>query len=127
MQSLFPVSRANIRNAVEETLTQQKMQSDVEVSVFVVGDRKMKKLHEKFMGENVTTDVLSFPLIEFNKTNKGNEFINPPDGVLRIGDVVVSFPVARRQAGEHNLLVDEEIKNLVQHGVLHLLGIHHEE
>ena len=53
--------------------------------------------------------------------------MNIPDGILRLGDIVVSYPVARRQAGEHNLLVDNEIKILVKHGMLHLLGIHHEE
>jgi len=122
IETHFPVSRPILKNAVEETLAEQKIQSDIEVSVSIVGDRKMKKLHGKFLGEATTTDVLSFPL-EDNKSG----FVNIPDGILRLGDIVVSYPVARRQAQEHNLLVDSEIKILVKHGMLHLLGIHHED
>jgi len=49
-----------------------------------------------------------------------------PDDWWYLGDVVISYPQALKQAQEHNLLVDEEIDRLVEHGVLHLLGIHHE-
>ena len=122
IESHFPVARSVLIKAVEETLEEQKVKSDAEVSICVVGDRKMKNLHKKFLGEDTTTDVLSFPL-EDDKSG----FINAPDGILHLGDIVVSYPVARRQAAEHNLLVDEEIKLLVKHGMLHLLGIHHEE
>ncbi len=122
IESHFPVSRPILKKAVEETLQEQKIQSDAQVSVSIVGDRKMKKLHGKFLGVVTTTDVLSFPL-EDNKSG----FVSIPDGILHLGDIVVSYPVARRQAAEHNLLVDNEIKVLVKHGMLHLLGIHHEE
>lgn len=122
IESHFPVSRPVLKSSVEETLSEQKIKSDVEVNVSIVGDRKMKKLHEKFLGENSTTDVLSFPLEDFKAG-----FVGIPDGILRLGDIVISYPVARRQAGEFNLLVEEEIKILVKHGMLHLLGIHHEE
>lgn len=122
IESHFSVSRPVLIQAVEETLEEQKVKSDTEVSVCVVGDRKMKNLHKKFLGEDTTTDVLSFPL-EDDKSG----FVSAPDGILHLGDIVVSYPVARRSAAEHNLLVEEEIKLLVKHGMLHLLGIHHEE
>lgn len=122
IESHFPASRKGVKTAVEEVLKEQNIKSPVEVSVSIVGDRKMKKLHKKFLGEKTTTDVLSFPLENF----KGG-FVNPPDEILRLGDIVVSYPQARRQAQELNVLVDEEIKTLVKHAMLHLLGIHHEE
>lgn len=91
----------------------------------VIGDRKMMELNEKHMKHLGTTDVLSFPL--GNGTGSGAGFVNPPDGILRLGDIVVSYPQAVKQAQEHSLLVDDEVCNLVQHGLLHLLGINHEE
>jgi probable rRNA maturation factor len=54
-------------------------------------------------------------------------FVDVPDGVLRLGDLVVSFPEAVREATEENKLVDDKIVELVLHGLDHLLGIHHPE
>jgi len=39
---------------------------------------------------------------------------------------VISYPVAQKQANDHNITTDEEVNRLVEHGMLHLLGIHHE-
>jgi probable rRNA maturation factor len=125
--SRYPVSRQRIRQAVKETLEQQGMTSDIEVGVEIVGDRKMAQLHQAFLGKTGTTDVLSFPLAEAGRETKEEEreFVEAPDQILRLGDVVVAYPQARRQAQEHNLLVDEEIDRLIEHGVKHLLGMHH--
>ncbi|OGD62870.1 rRNA maturation RNase YbeY [Candidatus Beckwithbacteria bacterium RBG_13_42_9] len=127
--SRYPVLRRRIKKAIEETLRQQKIEGQIELGVTFVGDRKMKQLNKKFMGKKETTDVLSFPLRETVKTlnDEAAEFVDYPDELWRLGDVVVSYPQARRQAQQHNILVDEEIDFLVKHGVLHLLGIHHEE
>lgn len=121
-ESRYPVSRVIIRQAVEEVMTEEKIKGKVEVSVSIVGDRKMRSLKKIYLGEKETTDVLSFSLGEGE-----GKFVEPPDGILRLGDVVVSYPQARENAAEENLLVDEEIKTLVKHGVRHLLGIHHGE
>lgn len=120
-ESRYPVSREKIRQAVEQVLTEQKVKGKIEVSVSVIGDRKMKVLKKQYLGEEGTTDVLSFPLGEVP-----GKFIDPPDGVLRLGDIVVSYPQAVLNAAQDNVLVDEEITALVKHGVKHLLGIHHE-
>lgn len=120
-ESRYPVNRKVIRQAAEEVLAQQGIKRKTEVSISVVGDRKMRDLNKKYAQKDETTDVLSFGLED------GAGFINPPNGVLRLGDVVISYPQALKNAAENNVLVDEEIRNLVQHGILHLLGIHHEE
>jgi probable rRNA maturation factor len=110
------INKAQIPQVIEKTLAEHGINSDVEVSLVVVGERKMRELHKKYMVTDETTDVLSFPL----------EGTVGPDGVLRLGDIVVCYPVAISQASENKRLVDEEIDFLVEHACLHLLGIHHE-
>jgi len=126
--SRYPMARKQIKRLVVTTLKKQGIEDQVEVSLSLVGDRKMKQLNQEFRGCQETTDVLSFPLRETTKgsTEEEREFMEIPDDWWYLGDVVISYPQALKQAQEHNLLVDEEIDRLVEHGVLHLLGIHHE-
>ena len=77
----------------------------------ITGDREVRRLNRKFRDEDRSTDVLSFPAAA------------PLNGFL--GDLAISFPTARRQAAEYGLQVDQEIKILMLHGVLHLLGMDH--
>ena len=87
------------------------------VTVAFVSDRHMRELNRQWRGKSGTTDVLSFPAGE-------DEFANP-DG-SNLGDVVISLEQAARQATEHNLTLDEEIAQLILHGLLHLCGYDHE-
>jgi probable rRNA maturation factor len=48
------------------------------------------------------------------------------DGSYYLGDIVVNIDQAERQAVEYENSVEEELAELVEHGVLHLLGVHHE-
>ena len=115
-ESRYPISRPKIKVKVEEVLKRQKV-NDVEISVLIVGERKTRQLNKQFRQIDEPTDVLSFPLEE------------PRDerGILRLGDIVVSYPHAQRYAREENRLVDEVIFELVEHGLMHLLGFTHKE
>lgn len=115
-ESRYSINREAIRQTLVKCLTENGVNRDVDLSVSIVGERKMKLLHKKYMETAEVTDVLSFPL-------EGTEY---PDNILHLGDIVVCYPVAVKQAGENNRLVDEEINFLVDHGCKHLLGIHHE-
>lgn len=119
-ESHFPVDRKKIKAAIETALAGE-VHRDAEVSVSVVGDRQMRVLNKKYRNVDKTTDVLSFGL------ENGGEFIEPPDDVLRLGDIVVSYPQAVDEAREENKLVDDQIEILVLHGLDHLLGKHHSE
>jgi probable rRNA maturation factor len=119
----FPINRKQIEAIVSIHLA-DKVNRDTEVSISVVGDRMMKKLNRQYRNLDKTTDVLSFTLSE----SKGPEaFVEAPDNVLRLGDVVVSYPEVVKTAVEDNKLVDDVIRDLVIHGLNHLLGIHHPE
>ena len=119
-ESHFPVDRKIISNAIEKALVGQ-VHRDAEVSVSIVGDRRMKALNKKYRNLDATTDVLSFGL------NEGDVFVESPDNVLRLGDIVVSYPQAVDEAREENKLVIDQIVILVLHGLDHLLGKHHPE
>ena len=130
----YPVNRKVIRSAILETFKEQKLQDlDLEVSVAVVGERKMKELSSKYLGDLEKHAVLAFALesatdevVPQREENLGKGFVNPPDGVLRLGDVVLCWPELMETAAREDVLVDEELYLLTCHGVKHLLGYHHE-
>lgn len=119
-ESHFPIDRKKIKAAIEQALVHQ-VHRDTEVSVAIIGDRRMRELNNKYRSRDSTTDVLSFGMED------GGEFIEPPDDILRLGDIVVSYPQAMEEAREANKLVNDQIVLLVLHGLNHLLGIHHPE
>lgn len=116
--SRYRFDRSKIRKGVVELLVSQGVSGRVELSLSVVGDRKIRELKKQFLGVDEVTDVLSFPMAE-------GESIPGEEKMLTLGDVVVCYPQAKRQALRRNKLIDDEIEFLVCHGVLHLLGIHH--
>ncbi|MBI3560006.1 rRNA maturation RNase YbeY [Candidatus Gottesmanbacteria bacterium] len=121
----FPVNRKKIKEAISSVL-EDKIRRSAEVSVAIVGDRRMRELNRTYRNVDATTDVLSFPLNDPTYT-QGQAFVDPPDDVLRLGDIIVSYPQAVIEATEENKLVDDTIIELVLHGLDHLLGIHHDE
>ncbi len=89
-----------------------------ELGVLVTGDETVRRLNRDYAGEDEPTDVLSFSLQE------GEEFA-APDSVLRLGEVIISYPTAQRQAQEAGRPVRDELAHLLVHGILHLLGYDH--
>jgi probable rRNA maturation factor len=87
------------------------------VTVAFVSDRAMRELNRRWRGKRGTTDVLSFPA--------GQDEFEKVEG-LTLGDVVVSVEQAARQASEHGLSFEDELKQLILHGLLHLCGYDHE-
>lgn len=122
----YPVNRKIVRKAVSDTFLKYKIESiQAEVSVAVVGKRKMKCLTDKFMKDGREHEVLSFPLEEVTASS-GSGFAGPPDEVLRLGDVVLCWPQVLEAASQDDIMVDEEVYKLTCHGIEHLLGQHHE-
>ena len=60
------------------------------------------------------------------RLGQANSFVHPPDGVLHLGEVIISYPQAVIQAEEYQHPVEREILILIIHGVLHLLGYEHD-
>src|ERR1051325_4056632 len=79
-------------------------------TIAFVSDKKIRELNRQFRGIDKATDVLSFP----------------SDGPEDLGDIAVSVETATAQAKENGLKFDEEISQLILHGLLHLSGYDHE-
>lgn len=120
VESRYKVNRKRIRTVLSNLLNEQGVNSPVEVSVAVVGNRKMRQLSKKYKGEDKTRNVLSFSLTE-------GENHPSPSEILRLGDIVISYPKVIDEAARDEVLVDDKIDELAVHGMSHLLGLHHEE
>lgn len=121
----YPVNRKIIRRAAAFAFS-KNIFSDVnaEISVAVVGERKMRQLGQKYLSDGEIHEVLSFPFEDFSVKSSG--FISPPDGVLRLGDIVLCWPQVLLAAARDGVMVDDEVYLLVAHAVEHLFGKHHE-
>ncbi|MBI2590840.1 MAG: rRNA maturation RNase YbeY [Candidatus Blackburnbacteria bacterium] len=120
-QSRYPANTKALKKSVSELLSNHGV-TEAEVSIALVGERKMRELGEKFLNEgqaDETHEVLSFPASEA----KGEFPKNENDRSL--GDIVICYPEVRKIAIKKNRLMDEVICELAEHGTLHLLGIHH--
>ena len=97
-----------------------KFKGKAEISIAVVGESAIKKLNRIYRGKNRTTDVLSFgesdiPVkFEFSDGNY-------------LGEVVICYPAAVRQAKKAGHSANQELKLLLTHGFLHLLGYDHQK
>ena len=86
------------------------------LTIVLAGDTTVRRLNRTFRGKDKTTDVLSFP-------SDGEEL---PDGTRPLGEIVISVPQAARQARAAGHSVGRELRILLLHGYLHLLGYDHE-
>jgi len=110
-----------LQKVAEQTLIAERAGAEVELGIVVTGQEQLHALNRDYLGENRPTDVLSF------SAREGEEpFVMPPDGVTHLGEVIISYPQAVIQAGEHQYPVSREITTLLVHGLLHLLGYDHD-
>lgn len=119
VESRYSVNRKKIKATIARTLTQQNITSPVEVSVAIVGDRKMRMLNKKYRNLDKTTNVLSF------SQGEGESIPTPISDKMRLGDIVLSYPMVINDASRDDMMVDDKVDELVAHGLLHLLGVHH--
>lgn len=118
VESRYKVNRKRMKRTVLSVLKEQGVQAPSEISVAIIGDRKMKILNKKYRNLDKTTNVLSFPLAEGDSTHL-------PASTLHLGDVVISYPQVIAEAAAEDMMVDDKVEELLRHGLLHLLGIHH--
>jgi len=100
----------------ETTLLLDGVPDSPSLTLKITDDEEMTELNQRYRGINRTTDVLAF----------GTDFTDPDLESRYLGDVIISFPQAEKQALERGHAVEEELQLLVVHGVLHLLGYDHD-
>jgi probable rRNA maturation factor len=93
--------------------------NQAEISIILVGDRKIRTLNKKFRQIDKVTDVLSF------SQQEGAGLILPKGEKAYLGDVFICWPQVKRQAKLYGLTSKQELFKLATHGLLHLLGYDH--
>lgn len=102
----------------------------LEVGISFVDDEEIQELNKTERGINEPTDVLSFPNLEnvFNRQINRKNFpddVNPENGKVELGDVVINLNRAHEQAGSFGHSFTREVAYLMVHGLLHLMGYDH--
>lgn len=119
----FSVKKKYLKSLDTKKLNQAALQimdlvehpSDVDVSIRIESDEDLQGLNRQYRGFDQPTDVLSF--------ESGD--IDPETGRTNLGDILISFPTAEKQANEAGHEVENEIILLIVHGILHLTGYDH--
>jgi probable rRNA maturation factor len=109
-----------LRSTAEQVLKAQEVSSSAELGLVIAGQARVQELNRNYLGRDEPTDVLAFSML-----SAGGDlppFVQPPDGVLHLGEVIIAYPQAVIQAEEHGHSVKREVAILIIHGVLHLLG-----
>lgn len=107
-----------------------------QVSLVIADDATLRALNGEYRGVGETTDVLAFALDAANQGEyygdgdasdglAGDEFVLPPDAVEALGEVIISYPQAARQARAAGHPIERELAHLITHGILHLTGHDH--
>jgi probable rRNA maturation factor len=115
-----------LRQVVESTLNVAAVTESVEIGLVIADDATVQGLNRDHRGVDATTDVLAFAFTE-TRGAEDEGFVMPPGTTLDLGEVIISYPQAERQAEELGHSRERELALLIAHGVLHLLGHDHEE
>jgi probable rRNA maturation factor len=114
-----------VKKIVRQVLKAEGVALPYEVSLVFADSETVQKLNRDYRGVDEPTDVLAFYM--FPQKGADSSFALPPDGVTRLGEVIISYPQAVAQAREQGHSPERELALLVIHGILHLLGYDHEE
>ena len=107
-------ARKNLVRLVEKILAYLDLSPRSELCVSLVSDRDMRELNRQYRQIDTTTDVLCFP----QKSEVSPDLL---------GDIVISYQTAVRHSRSLEITVEEELRLLVVHAVLHLLGFDHKK
>ena len=116
-----------LQDIAQRVLRTQGLDSRTEVDLVIASQGKVQALNRQYLGRDWPTDVIAFSLRANDDQGQELSFVLPPDGVTRLGEVIISYPQAVAQAGELGHSVKKEVAILIIHGVLHLLGYRDDE
>lgn len=124
------------KKLLKKILEIEKIPYDISLNLSIVSPSKIKKLNKEYRNVDSTTDVLSFPNIEFKKPSCFSHFVN--NGVydvsiidlntktIFLGDIVICYQKIISQSKKYNHSIKREFSFLFVHSALHLLGYDHE-
>ena len=117
-----------LQSVAEQVLVAQEADAGVEMGLVIATEERVQQLNKSYRGKDEPTDVLAFSMLPSEQMPETDfpPFVKPPNGVLHLGEVIISYPQAVIQAEEHQHPIKREVAILIIHGVLHLLGYEHD-
>ncbi len=118
-------------DVIDEILDQEGCPYEVQLSLVLTDDVRIREVNNQFRQIDRATDVLSFPMIDFEEPavydflEDDDSYFNPETGELILGDIMVSIPHAVAQAEAYGHSIKREYAFLIAHSMLHLLGYDH--
>src|SRR5258708_37454323 len=99
----YLINKLTLQAAVIEILKQNGIWGNIEVGISIVSDRSMHEINRKYRGINATTNILSFALDDHSDSVPLQHiprvgFVKPPDRVVRLGDILISYPQVEKDA-----------------------------
>jgi len=123
-----------IKNVVKRVVDTENCPYEVEVNVLLTNNEEIHEANKDFRNIDRPTDVLSFPMVDydfpadFSLVNESPEgYLNPETDELLLGDIMVSVDKVYSQAEEYGHGIKREFAFLIAHSMLHLLGYDHIE
>ena len=109
-----------IRRSVIAALDYEGYENDCEISITLTDNKGIHAINKQFRNIDAPTDVLSFPLVEYEESEEP-----PVDDGNMLGDIIISLERAEEQANEFGHSFEREVSFLTVHSMLHLLGYDH--
>jgi len=110
-----PLKEAGLKRCICRILEAEGY-ADYDLTLILADSACLRRLNKKYRNIDKVTDVISFAMLEGDA---------PPVADANLGDIYISLPRTRRQAREYRVSFEEELKRLMIHGLLHLLGYDH--
>ncbi len=126
--------RGIITKVVEKSLELEQCPYEVELNVILTDNREMQETNRKYRNIDTTTDVLSFPMVDYEVPGdfsglieEKEDYFNPETGELLLGDIMISVEKVMEQADEYGHSKERELAFLTAHSMMHLFGYDHRQ
>lgn len=123
-----------LERVIAEAVRYEKCPYPCEINITLTDNYGIRKVNQEFRNLDVPTDVLSFPMVDYEtpgdfshleNENAKNCYFNLDTQELLLGDIVISVERAKEQAEEYGHLLEREMAFLTAHSMLHLMGYDH--
>lgn len=114
-----------INDVCERVLESEECDFDAEISVTFTDNEQIRVINNEQRGIDKATDVLSFPMLEFDEDGNADADYETDGDYVILGDIVISLERAREQSEEYGHSFIREVAFLTAHSMLHLLGYDH--
>lgn len=113
-----------LKRVCEAVMDLEECNFDAEISLTFTDNSGIREINREYRNIDNATDVLSFPMLEFDGSEVDAEY-ETEDGLVMLGDIVISAERATEQARSLNHSLRRELAFLTAHSMLHLLGYDH--